>query len=210
MVSQRGGRGFPGRELLGSGLAPLALGMIGSFLFVYVAGGIALGWLPAFLAARGYVLSQTSLAMSAWSAAGIAGSLAIGWLTLHVSTWGAARMTALAGIGISAVLAITLGLMVQPPVWIVFALLVVCGALLSAMIVVLYACAAQCFPSHLRASGIGFCATAGKIGGFVGSFGGASLIERAGGLFYFPAFALALVAMLLSLMIATPAEMRRA
>lgn len=188
------------RQLLSPDVRHVAAGMTGAFLFVYVAGGIVLGWLPAFLTGQGFSMEAASLAMSTWSLAGIAGSLAIGWVTTRISAWRAVKIVPIISIIAALALAVALAVPGAPVQTLVYPLLAVAGALSSALVILLYACAAQAFPAYLRASGIGICATAGKIGGFAGSFGGASLIALAGGGFYFVVYSAAVVAVLVTIL----------
>ena len=192
----------PATSILAPNIRWVTAGILIAFLFAYVAGGIVMGWLPTFLREHGYSLSDASLSLSVWSICGIVGSLTIGVILARRSAWNVVKALIFLAIVCSLLLAVIFHMPGTPSRLVSFSLIGISGALSSALVILLFACAAQTFPDDIRASGIGFSATSGRVGGFAGAMGGASLLVYQGGLWFFICYAVSLAVVLAGLMLA--------
>ena len=178
---------------------PLSLfGLFAAMFSIYVTMSIVLSWLPAFLAMRQFPLQLSSTVISAWSLAGIAGTLLAG---LAVTLLGMARGVGyiLFGTALALVLTGAATTFVDPRVGtgvtVFFAFIALSGMGVSATITALFAAATEAFPTDARATGVGIISLSGKVGGIAGAaLGSFTLTFTAVSSFFWTAGAVAMLA----------------
>jgi len=150
-----------------------SLATLAAMIFlIYVIMSIVLNWLPTFLAQRGFPLSQSGATISAWSFAGLGGTLAAGWVASRLGAGQALRALHLA-LGIFLLAALLLCLWREhdrdTPLWLLCGVAGLVGMQVSGCITAIYAFASDCLAEHIRSTGIGLISLSGKIGAILGS-----------------------------------------
>ncbi len=159
------------------------LGLLATFFTVYFAMSMIISWLPALLAQRGFAALVAGTALSAWSLAGIGGSILAGLLIAHFGSAAIARLYM--ACATLALCAIALLLPAPGAAALLYALMTLGGCLLSGSIASIYAYGSTLFEPAVRASGIGIAATTGRLGAIVGAWSGATALAISGTRGYF-------------------------
>jgi len=155
---------------------------------VYVIMSAALNWLPALLSQSGHSLALSSGAISAWSFAGMGGTLAAGWTASRLGPSRAVRSILcllIASLAVDFAVSKTAALATDPGMALFLVLIGVTGFLVNAAITAIYALTAERFAPQVRSSGIGLISFSGKIGGISGAAAGPLLLATGtiGGMF---------------------------
>jgi AAHS family 4-hydroxybenzoate transporter-like MFS transporter len=179
------------RALFRPGLARDTVGLWIAFFFCLGSIYLVFGWLPAMLTARGLDLGAASTGLAVYNFGGVAGVLVWAVLITILGSRGPLLSGALACAGSA------LALLVIPiqthgdHVW-----LIVClgmnGLLANAVQTSMYALATHVYPTSIRATGVAYSATIGRLGGLVSSLAGASIIQAGAGAYWY-ALAIAMV-----------------
>lgn len=153
----------------------LLAALVAMIVLVYVVMSVGMSWLPAFLKALGYSLEVAAGTTSAWSLAGMAGTLGSGWLADRLgprrAVWwillGLAASLAAAASG----LALGSGRGLAQPLLLLAAGALV-GLFVNAAITAIYGLAADAFPGSARARVIGIVGFTGKLGAIAAAAAG--------------------------------------
>lgn len=178
----------PIRELVSLDHARDTLGLCIAFFFCL--GGVYLifGWLPALLSSQGLDVAAASSGLATYNLGGVIGVLT--WAVL--TTYFGSRRPMLAGaLGAAASALVILLIPVQSRT-LMLAGLGLHGLLVNAIQTSMYALAAHVYPTRIRASGVAFASTLGRIGGIVSSLSGAAIIG-AGTIVFWGSLATAMV-----------------
>lgn len=176
------------------------------FLFNMVAVYLALNWLPALLAAKGWNLAGTSTGLAAYNFGGVAGALACATAVTRFGSKAAMLGSAVCALVSAAYLS-----------WMPVALtaLAVHGFFVNAVQSNLFALGAHVYPTASRAFGVATAIATGRVGGVISAFLGAALVSR-GSEIYFGVIAGAIAATIVGLSLVTdhiprlePIEARR-
>lgn len=160
-----------------------SLGLFATFFAAYFAMSMVMSWLPALLAQRGFAALVAGTALSAWSLAGIGGSILAGLL---IARWGSRTIARLyMAAATLALCAVALLLPAGGGAALLYGLMMLGGCLLSGSIASIYAYGGTLFEPAVRASGIGIAATTGRIGAIVGAWSGAAVLAGSGARGYF-------------------------
>lgn len=196
ILAATAGKAATGRLSLGTlfadGVGPSTIALWVAFFFCLLANYAMFSWVPAMLAALGFALSLTSLGMTALSFGGIVGGIGSGWM---IRQWGS-RGTVL-GLTAGGIVAATVtGLVVQgklDSLPLIFALLALIGFFTAGLLNGLYTFSAFIYPDHVRGTGVGAAAAAGRVGAIASSWAGVVALGMggAGGYFMLIAGALA-------------------
>jgi len=166
-----------------------AFGIWGLFCGTYIFGNAILSWLPTALTELGFSIPFSSGSLTAWSIASMLGTPLAGWCLYRFGIRRAAAASALIG----AFAGVGLALIAQRHVTSELAVLAVLplGGIASAGVVTaLYTLAANAFPPHVRALGIGLSDAIGRIGGTLAAFAGIHVIAGYGTPVFFGLLAL--------------------
>jgi AAHS family 4-hydroxybenzoate transporter-like MFS transporter len=138
-------------------------------------------WAPTLLSQNGFDISMASLGVAIFNIGGVAGALFAASLTPRLGSRKVLLSAAIGGLVIAMVLALSMS---RGGISLLFVLLAIEGAFINAVQTCLYALAAQMYPTHLRATGVGYAAGFGRTGAIVSSFVGAAILAG-GWSFYF-------------------------
>ena len=178
----------PIRELISEKHLRDTIGLCIAFFFCL--GGVYLifGWLPALLSSQGLSVAAASSGLGTYNMGGVIGVLT--WAVL--ATYFGSRRPMLAGALGGA--ASALALLAVPPQagTLLLAGLGLQGFLANATQTSMYALAAHVYPTPIRASGVAFTSTLGRLGGIGSSLFGAALIG-AGAVAYWGSLAAAML-----------------
>lgn len=171
-----------------SSLAPLftngawkaTLVLWAAFFSNVLCAGLGLGWLPTMMANEGYSSAISSIAPSAWSIGGVAGSLFVGWLLHRLPASRAAPYFGLIGVVVGIVCVAGLFQASQGIVIVTLGLLAILGFLISAQASCLFALAARIYPPSASSTGVGTASTVSRLGAVCSSFVGAIAISAGG------------------------------
>ncbi|PJG46222.1 hypothetical protein CAF53_18635 [Sphingobium sp. LB126] len=163
----------------------LTISIFIAFFSAYLALTLVLNWMPSLLKSGGFSVEIASSALSTFSLAGIAA-------TLHAGLLMSAHDTRRVAMGFTAgailmVMTIVVALPTSPASveasggYIFFyGIIAAAGFMFNGAMTSLYAHAAGSFDPAVRATGVGFSATCGRVGAIVGAFIGARVFEMFG------------------------------
>lgn len=145
--------------------------------FFFCLGGIYLvfGWLPAMLTAQGLDVGAASQALAVYNFGGVVTVLIFTLLTTFLGSRGPLVVGSFAA-GVIAVAILFVPVGSPGDRRYLMAALALQGGLANAVQTSMYALAAHVYPTQVRASGVGFCATIGRVGGIGSSLFGAAII----------------------------------
>jgi MFS transporter, AAHS family, 4-hydroxybenzoate transporter len=161
--------------------------------FFFCLGSVYLifGWLPAMLTSRGLDVATASSGLAAYNFGGVFGVLV--WTVLVTTMgsrgpllWGSLACAA------SALVILLVPIQASGDHWLLIAVLGLNGLLANAVTTSMYALSAYVYPTGIRATGVAYASTMGRIGGLVSSLAGASVIQ-AGGNTYWSVLAICMV-----------------
>ena len=170
-------------ELLGTVYRRDTLGLWLGFLFCLANIYLVFSWLPAMLTSRGLDVATASQWLALYNFGGVLGVLI--WAALMTSFGSRVPLiwAALAAAGSA------LGILfvpLQSPTGreLMLAGIFISGLLANAVQTSMYAVAAHVYPTGVRASGVAYAASVGRIGGLISSLFGAGLIALGAGAFW--------------------------
>jgi MFS transporter, AAHS family, 4-hydroxybenzoate transporter len=179
------------RALFSAGLARDTTGLWFAFFFCLGSIYLVFGWLPTMLTARGLEMATASSGLAVYNLGGVFGVVLWAVLVTVLGSRGPLLSGALACAG-SAVALLLVPIQAQGSHTLVIACLGINGLLANAVQTSMYALAAHVYPTSMRATGIAYSATIGRIGGLVSSLFGAYLIQAGAGA-YWEALAVSMV-----------------
>jgi AAHS family 4-hydroxybenzoate transporter-like MFS transporter len=179
------------RALFGPGLARDTAGLWFAFFFCLGSIYLVFGWLPAMLTARGLDVATASRGLAAYNFGGVAGVLVWTVLVTVLGSRGPLLAGALACAG-SALALLVVPIQTSGGHGLLIACLGLNGLLANAVQTSMYALAAHVYPTSVRATGVAYSASVGRIGGLLASLLGASVIQAGAGAYWY-ALAIAMV-----------------
>ncbi len=179
------------RALFAPGLARDTIGLWIAFFFCLQGVYLIFGWLPAMLTAQGQNVATASSGLAAYNFGGVLGVLL--W-TVLTSAWGS-RIPMVGGALASAVSALALvAIQAQGNLtWLVFGI-GAHGLLANAVQTSMFALAAHVYPTGVRASGVAYAASIGRVGAILCSVTGSAIIQAGSSAYWCTLTALMLVA----------------
>jgi AAHS family 4-hydroxybenzoate transporter-like MFS transporter len=154
--------------------------------FFFCLGSIYLifGWLPEMLTSRGLNVATASSGLALYNFGGVLGVLI--WTAL-TAQFGSRRPLLLGALACAGSALALLAAPIHPggDHILLMALLGINGLLANAIQTSMYALAAHVYPTGVRATGVAYAATLGRLGGLVSSLFGASLIQAGGGAYWY-------------------------
>ena len=170
-------------ELFRPGLARDTVGLWFAFLFCLGSIYLVFGWLPAMLTSRGLDLATASKGLAMYNLGGVLGVLVWAVLVTVLGSRGPLLSGALAGAG-SAVALLLVPIQAGGDHTLLIACLGINGLLANAVQTSMYGLAAHVYPTSVRATGVAYAATIGRLGGLVSSLVGAAVIQARPGLYW--------------------------
>jgi AAHS family 4-hydroxybenzoate transporter-like MFS transporter len=154
-------------------------------------------WLPTLLAEAGYTLATASRGLLFVNVGAIVGALGGGWLfTVRGSRGPMMAIAASAVIG--ALVLVATPLRPEAPALILIVLTWAGGSVVGIQ-VLLFTLAANVYPTHIRATGVGSAAGLGRIGAVLSSFSGAAILGAVGPNGFFAVVALVMLIVALAI-----------
>jgi MFS transporter, AAHS family, 4-hydroxybenzoate transporter len=179
----RAERAGAGRASLGALLAPgLARDTVGLWIAFFSCLGSAFlvfGWLPAMLTAQGLDMATASRGLAIYNLGGVFGVMVWAVLVTVLGSRGPLLSGALAGAG-SALALLVVPIEAQGSHFALLACIGLTGLLTHAVQTSMYALAAHVYPTSVRATGVAYAATVGRIGGLLSSLFGAAVVREHG------------------------------
>jgi AAHS family 4-hydroxybenzoate transporter-like MFS transporter len=171
------------RTLFAPGLARDTTGLWIAFFFCLGSIYLVFGWLPAMLTTRGLDLATASTGLAVYNFGGVLGVLV--WAVL-ITVLGSRGPLLFGSLACAASALAILATPVQPlgHHTLLIAFLGINGLLANAVQTSMYALAAHVYPTAVRATGVAYSATAGRVGGLVSSLLGASVIQAGAGAYW--------------------------
>ena len=179
------------RALFSTGLARDTTGLWFAFFFCLGSIYLVFGWLPAMLTSRGLDIATASSGLAVYNFGGVAGVLVWAVLLNILGSRGPLLSGALACAG-SALALLLIPIQSSGDHTILITGLAINGLLANAVQTSMYALAAHVYPTSVRATGVAYAASLGRLGGLVSSLLGASVIQSGAGIFWY-ALAIAMV-----------------
>ena len=179
------------RALFSPKLARETVGLWIAFFFCLGSIYLVFGWLPTMLTTRGLDLATASSGLAVYNLGGVFGILIWATLVPILGSRGPLLSGALA-CAASALAFLFIPVQVQSGHTWLLVCLGINGLLANAVQTSMYALAAHVYPTGIRATGIAYSATLGRIGGLLSSLFGSSVIQ-AGAARYWEALALAML-----------------
>jgi AAHS family 4-hydroxybenzoate transporter-like MFS transporter len=179
------------RSLFASGLARDTAGLWLAFFCSLGSVYLIFGWLPAMLTSKGLSLATASTGLAVYNFGGVLGVLLWAMLVTILGSRRPLLSGALACAG-SALALLMVPIQAQGNHVLLIACLGINGLLANAVQTSMYALAAHVYPTSVRATGVAYAATIGRIGGLLTSLFGA-LVIQAGNKTYWSVLALAMV-----------------
>jgi len=177
--------------LFGPSLARDTVGLWVAFFFCLGSIYLVFGWLPAMLTSRGLDVATASSGLAIYNLGGVAGVLVWAVLLTVLGSRGPLLWGALACAG-SALALLLVPIQGAGDHTLLIACLGINGLLANAVQTSMYALAAHVYPTSVRATGVAYAATAGRVGGLLSSLLGASVIQAGAGAYWY-ALAIAMV-----------------
>jgi AAHS family 4-hydroxybenzoate transporter-like MFS transporter len=162
-----------------------------ALFFCLLANYAMISWVPAMLAGLGFALSYTSLGMTAQAAGGLVGGVTSGWL---IRKFGTRRTIPLLAAG-GAIGAVALGVLIQRDNLDLTLILLMLGAIgffIAGLLNGCYTISAFIYPDHVRGTGVGTAAAAGRLGAIASSYAGVMALSIGGASGYFLLIAVAM------------------
>jgi len=178
------------RALFSPELVRETTGLWMAFFFCLGSIYLVFGWLPAMLTSRGLDIATASSGLAVYNFGGVLGVLMWAALVTQFGSRGPLLLGAVACAG-SALALLVAPIQASGDHWTLMAWLGINGLLANALQTSMYALAAHVYPTSVRATGVAYAATLGRIGGLVSSLIGASFIQAGGAYWY--ALAVAMV-----------------
>jgi len=141
---------------------------------------LVFGWLPSMLTSQGLNIATASSALAAYNFGGVLGVLICAAIVTAIGSRGLLLWGAAAG----AVTALALMLVHIAPAGghqLLVAGIGLQGLFANAVQTTMFALAAHVYPTRMRASGVAWAASVGRVGGLVSSLGGAAIIQAGSG-----------------------------
>jgi AAHS family 4-hydroxybenzoate transporter-like MFS transporter len=179
------------RRLFGSGLARDTTGLWIAFFSSLGSVYLIFGWLPAMLTAQGLNVATASTGLAVYNFGGVLGVLLWATLVTLLGSRGPMLFGALACAG-SALALLVVPIQAHGDHVLLIACLGINGLLANAVQTSMYALAAHVYPTSVRATGVAYAATIGRLGGLLTSLFGAVVIQ-AGAKTYWSVLAAAMV-----------------
>ena len=179
------------RELFRGNLGHETLGLWVAFFFCLGAIYLVFGWLPTMLTTRGLDAATASSGLAVYNFGGVLGILIWATLVPLLGSRGPLVSGALA-CAASALAFLTVPLQTSSTHIVLMTYLGINGLLANAVQTSMYALAAHVYPTSIRATGVAYSATLGRVGGLLSSLFGSSIIQ-AGPSRYWQTLALAMV-----------------
>jgi AAHS family 4-hydroxybenzoate transporter-like MFS transporter len=164
------------RTLFGPGLARDTAGLWIAFFFCLGSVYLIFGWLPAMLTAQGLDVTTASTGLAVYNLGGVLGVLVWAVLVTILGSRGPLLSGALACAG-SALALLLIPIQAHGDHILLIAGLGINGLLANAVQTSMYALAAHVYPTSVRATGVAYAATIGRVGGLLSSLFGASIIQ---------------------------------
>jgi AAHS family 4-hydroxybenzoate transporter-like MFS transporter len=154
--------------------------------FFFCLGSIYLvfGWLPAMLTARGLDLATASSGLAVYNFGGVLGVLVWAVLVTMLGSRGPMVWGALACAG-SALVLLAVPIQAHGDHTLLMACLGINGLLANAVQTSMYALAAHVYPTSVRATGVAYSASVGRMGGLLSSLLGAWVIQAGAGAYWY-------------------------
>lgn len=158
------------------------LSIFAAFFCAYISMSMVLSWLPSLLTRGGFSQLVAGTALSAFSLAGMAGIVLAGVLMASLGTRNVALSYIIGAAAVVAALAVGLptsptGMQGQFAYFRFYTIIGAAGFALNGTMTCLFAHASATFASTVRATGIGFAATCGRVGAILGAFAGVRVLE---------------------------------
>ena len=179
------------RRLFDVGLARDTTGLWIAFFFSLGSVYLVFGWLPAMLTAKGLSMATASTGLAVYNFGGVFGVLLWAMLVTMLGSRRPMLSGALACAG-SALALLLVPIQAGGNHFLLIACLGINGLLANAVQTSMYALAAHVYPTSVRATGVAYAATVGRVGGLISSLFGAFVIQ-AGARTYWSALAIAMV-----------------
>jgi AAHS family 4-hydroxybenzoate transporter-like MFS transporter len=179
------------RRLFSSGLARDTTGLWIAFFSSLGSVYLIFGWLPALLTAQGLNVATASTGLAVYNFGGVLGVLLWATLVTVLGSRGPLLYGALACAG-SALVLLVVPIQAHRDHVLLIACLGINGLLANAVQTSMYALAAHVYPTSVRATGVAYAATIGRLGGLLSSLFGA-LVIQSGAKTYWSVLAIAMV-----------------
>jgi AAHS family 4-hydroxybenzoate transporter-like MFS transporter len=179
------------RRLFRSGLARDTSGLWIAFFCSLGSVYLIFGWLPALLTAQGLNVATASTGLAAYNFGGVLGVLLWAALVTALGSRGPMLFGALA-CAASALVLLMVPIQAHGDHVLLIACLGMNGLLANAVQTSMYALAAHVYPTSVRATGVAYAATIGRLGGLLSSLFGAFVIQSGAGT-YWSVLAIAMV-----------------
>jgi len=177
--------------LFKTGVARDTFGLWIAFFFSMASIYLVFGWLPAMLTSRGLNLATASAGLAAYNLGGVLGVLIWAAIVPILGSRGPLISGTLA-CAASGLAFLLVPIQVHGDHRLLILCLGINGLLANAVQTSMYALAAHVYPTSIRATGVGYSATMGRIGGLLSSLIGAYIIQ-AGKAAYWEALAVAML-----------------
>ena len=177
-------RRAPLRALFSTKLARDTTGLWIAFFFCLGSIYLVFGWLPTMLTTQGLDLTGASLGLAAYNFGGVIGALLWAVLVTILGSRGPLLSASLACAG-SALALLAVPIETQGNHFLLIACLGMNGLLANAVQTSMYALAAHVYPTGVRATGVAYTATMGRLGGLLSSLIGASIIQTGFGTYWY-------------------------
>jgi len=170
--------------LFGPGLARDTVGLWVAFFFCLSSIYLVFGWLPAMLTSRGLDVATASKGLAVYNFGGVLGVLVWTVLMTYVGSRGPMLSGALA-CAASALALLLVPIQSQGDRTWLIAGIFVNGLLANAVQTSMYALAAHVYPTSVRATGVSYAASVGRIGGLLSSLCGAAIIQAGSAAYWY-------------------------
>lgn len=154
-----------------------------AFLFCLGSIYLTFGWLPTLLTSQGVSVAEASRALAIFNVGGVIGVFVWAGLITKLGSRGPLLWGALATAG-SALLILFVPVSSGGGSTLMLAALALNGLLANAVQTAMYALAAHVYPTAIRASGVAYAASLGRVGGILSSIFGATIIGMGAGAYW--------------------------
>lgn len=153
-----------GATLFGGGRATQTLAIWIAFFAMLLVLFVIVGWLPSLLISRGISRSDASLVQMLFNLGAIPGTVLAGYSFGKATS----RTAALVGFFLASIVALLLLSYSPPEIGYVIGAGLLAGMAIAGAQAIIYALAPRIYPTAGRATGMGFCVAAGRIGSALG------------------------------------------
>jgi MFS transporter, AAHS family, 4-hydroxybenzoate transporter len=178
-VSER----VPIRAVLGPNHLRDTAGLWLAFLFCLGSIYLIFGWLPSLLTSQGVSVAGASRALALFNVGGVIGVFVWAWLITKFGSRAPLIAGALATAA-SALLIWAVPVTGGEASTLMLAAIALNGLLANAVQTAMYALAAHVYPTAIRASGVAYAASIGRVGGILSSIFGAAIIGMGAGAYW--------------------------